>query len=103
MLNLIRKVFPARPVAGAALDDLVRIGHGDVVPGIGIREHPAFIDQVVMPLGAPPLHPVAPPGMVFREFHQTEIWKVVRIHIDQSNLQSATPLVRPEDVRPTSV
>ena len=96
MLDLIRKVISARTIAGAALNDLICIGHNDVILGISVRKYPALIDQVVMPLGTPPLHPVAPPGMVLGELHQAEVGKVVGVHIYQSNFQPATPSMRPE-------
>ena len=92
VLDLIGEVFSARPVAGAALDDLLRVVHHDGVLGVGVREHPALVNQVIASLGAPPLHPVAPPGMVLGELHQAEVGKVVGVHVYQSYFQSATPL-----------
>ena len=87
MFHFIREVPAARPVAGAAPDDFIRVAHDDFIFGIGVREYPAFINQVIMPFGGPPFHSVAPPCMVLGELHQTEVGKVVGVHINQAYFQ----------------
>ena len=96
VLNLIGEVLATRPIARTALNDLVRIVHHDGVLGVGVREYTALVNQVIAAFGAPPLHPVAPPCMILGELHQAEVGKVVRVHIHQSDLQTATSSMRPE-------
>ena len=96
MLNLIEEVVTARALARTALDDLVCIVHHDGILGVGVREHPALVNQVIAAFGAPPLHPVTPPRVVLGELHQAEVGKVVGVHIHQSDLQTDTSSMRPE-------
>ena len=90
MFHHIREVRPWA-VAGAAPDDLVGVGDVDVVFGIGVGEHPAFVNEVIPALRPPQLHGVTPRFMVGGQFHQAEIGPVVAVHIYAANFHHTSP------------
>lgn len=89
MLHGIRQVRPW-PVAGAAADQPVGIGDGDCVLGVGVREHPALINQVIASLWPPPLHGSALGFVVSGQLHQAQVRPPVAVHVYKANLQNPT-------------
>ena len=65
----------------AALDNGSGVGDGDLVFGIGVREHPAFVDHIKVKQRVPPHHLMALRLVVGRQLHQAEVGKIVGIHI----------------------
>ena len=80
MLHLVRQIWPWT-VAGAAPDDLVGVGDIEVILGVGVGEHPAFVDHIVPSLRPPQLHGVPPPFVVGGQLHQAQIGPVVAVYI----------------------
>ena len=89
MLHHVREIG-AWAVAGPALDDLPGVGDVDVVLGVGIGEHPAFVDHIVPPCWSPPLHRVPLGLMVGGKFHKAEIGEVMTVHIHETDLHTAS-------------
>ena len=89
MLHHVREIG-AWAVAGPALDDLPGVGDVDVVLGVGIGEHPAFVDHIVPPCRSPPLHRVPLGLMVGGKFHKAEIGEVMTVHIHETDLHTAS-------------
>ena len=90
MLYLIGEVRPWA-VAGAAPDDLVGVGDIDIVLGVSIREHPAFINKVIPALRPPHLHRITPRFMVGGQLHQAEIGPVVAVYIRAADFHDTSP------------
>ena len=90
MFHHIREVRPWA-VAGAAPDDLVGVGDVDVVFGIGVGEHPAFVNEVIPALRPPHLHSIAPPLVVGGELHQAEVGPVVTVNVNAADFHIISP------------
>ena len=93
MLHRVREVG-AEAVAGAAADHLSGVGDGDRVLGVGVGEHPAFINPVILALRPPPLHMIAPRLVVGGQLHQAQVRPVVRIHITYTDFHVSRSILK---------
>ena len=78
----------ARTVAGAAAEYFISVADCYRVFGVKVRKDAAFIHQVVMSFGGPPLHGVASRLVICCQLHQAEIGPSVGIHINQPDLHA---------------
>lgn len=83
MFHRIRQsVFQTIP--GAALDDLCRVRDEVDVFAIGVIKHLRLVNDIIVMIVLVPFHAIALCFVVCCQLHETEIWKVVAVHIDES-------------------
>ena len=80
-------------VARAAADYLASVGDSDGVLGVGISEHPAFVNKIILALRPPPLHMIAPRLVVGGKLHQTEVRPSVTIYVNKCYFHIILPVV----------
>ena len=72
-------------IAAQAMTNILENVNG--VFGIGVCKYPAFINKVILLCRVPPFHPVPASGVILRELHQTQVGKIVRVHINKAYSQ----------------